>query len=229
MGKRASSILLALSLILVADAVRFYLEPGQRRCFTEELPSGSKVTGETRVSGGKSDMDIDVWVTNLQGKVLYHKKAPDHGKFSFDTPKIQRQHRPADEYEYEDEEEDTFRICIEHQQKAGRVHPAGTKRAIEFNLDQAFAGASTEGVDRAAKASDTDRLQKSLRRMHTSLSGMIGDMTRLQRRERMLTQKMEETTSHVMVLAILSLFVTVATCAAQYKYYEGYFKQKKLC
>ncbi|KAI0562501.1 hypothetical protein FGB62_59g13 [Gracilaria domingensis] len=174
-------------------------------------------------------MEIDVWVTTLQGKVLYHKRAPDHGKFSFDTPAIERQHKPADEYEYDDEEEDTYRICIEHQQKAGRVHPAGAKRAIEFNLDQAFAGSSTDGVERAAKATDTDRLQKSLRRMHTSLSGMIGDITRLQRRERMLIQRMEGTTGRVMMLAILSLFVTIATCAAQYKYYEGYFKQKKLC
>lgn len=173
-------------------------------------------------------MPIDVWVTTLQGRVLYNKRAEDHGKFSFITPKVEREHRPADDYEYEEEEEETYRICIEHQQKAGRVHPAGTRRAIEFNLDQAFGGVS-EDVERAAKATDTDRLQKSLRQMHTSLSGMIGDLTRLQRRERNLTARMEHTTGHVLVLAIFSLTVTIGICAAQYKYYEGYFKQKKLC
>lgn len=174
-------------------------------------------------------MEIDVWITTLQGKVLYQKRASDHGKFSFRTPPIHRDHKPSADYEYDDEEEeDTYRVCIEHQQPAGRAHPSGTRRAVEFKLDQAFPGVRGS-TGNAAKASDADRLLDTLRAMHTSLSGMIGELTRLQQRERTLTANMEHTTSRVLWLAIFSLLVTVVTCAAQYKYYEGYFKQKKLC
>lgn len=184
------------------------------------------------MTSGKSDMEIDVWVTTMDGKVLYHRRAADHGKFTFKTPSIAKHHEDMDDedYDYEDEgdEEDTFKICIEHQQHPSRAHPPGTHRLVSFKLHQSFKG-GTISMDSAATASDTDKLQESMRQIHTALSGMIGDLSQLQRREKTLTARMQRTTSRVTSLAILAVIVTMATAAFQFKYYQGYFKQKKLC
>lgn len=177
-------------------------------------------------------MEIDVWITTQKGVVLYHKRAADHGKFTLRTPLVSKEHHDDvldDDYDYDDPyEEDTYKICIEHQQPPSRAHPVGTRRMVSFVLHQAFNGLKEKG-DSAAAASDTDRLQATMREMHTTLSGMIGDLSQLQRRERKLTSRMQKTTSTITYLAILSLLVTVATSAMQYRYYQGYFKQKKLC
>lgn len=187
------------------------------------------------MASGRGEMDIDVWITTMQGKVLYHRRSPEHGKFSFDTPGVpkDRDHDMLDDddYGYADaHEEDTYKICIEHQQSPSRSHPPDTKRLISFHLNQAFNGANAgERLADAAGAKDTDKLQATMRDMHTTLSGMIGDLSQLQKRERTLTNRMQRTTSRITWLSIFSLFITLATSALQFRYYKGYFKQKKLC
>lgn len=197
------------------------------------VPQFSQITGEALVASGRSEMDIDVWITTVQGKVLYHRRSSEHGKFSFDTPALSKEHEhdmlDDDDYDYTDtNEEDTYKICIEHQQSPSRSHPPGTKRLVSFHLNQAFNGAKNRYGD-AAGAKDTDKLQATMRDMHTTLSGMIGDLSQLQKRERTLTNRMQRTTSRITWLAVFSLFVTLATSALQFRYYKGYFKQKKLC
>lgn len=229
-GRRALFGLLVLSFIVSSNAIRFYLNPGIRRCFTEELPTDSKITGELNIATGKGDMEVDLWITTVQGKVLFNRRSTTHGKFSFRTPRIEGHQEDPDDYDYLDEpEEDTFKICIEHQQSAGQAHPRGTNRAIYFHVNEAFSQEPHSLENKMAKASDTDRLQSTMRTMHTTLSGMIGDLSQLQRRERLLTAKMEMTTSLVTRLAIFSFIVAIGTSALQFHYYKRYFKQKKLC
>lgn len=236
MGALLSFLALACALIAHTNAIRFYLDPGERRCFTEELPSLSRITGEVLVASGRGTMDIDVWITTMKGKVLYHRRSSEHGKFSFNTPAIAKEHHDEtlddyeDEYDYAEEshEEDTFKICIEHQQAPSRAHPAGTRRMISFKLNQAFNGVH-DRLNEAAGKGDTDKLQETMREMHTTLSGMIGDLSQLQRRERTLTRRMQRSAGRVTWLAAFSLVVTLATSFAQFRYYKGYFKQKKLC
>lgn len=181
-------------------------------------------------------MDIDVWITTISGKVLYHRRSSEHGKFSFNTPTVSKEHHDEslddyeDDYDYAEDshEEDTYKICIEHQQSPSRAHPPGTKRLISFRLNQAFNGARDK-LGEAAGKSDTDKLQVTMRDMHATLSAMIGDLSQLQKRERTLTHRMQRTTGRVTGLAMFSLVVTLATSALQFRYYKGYFKQKKLC
>lgn len=180
-------------------------------------------------------MDIDVWITTMSGAVLYHKRSREHGKFSFRTSGASRRHDDEmlddeDEYDYQEEstEEDTYKICLEHQQAPSRAHATGTKRMISFRLNEAYDGVAGKEGD-AAEKGDTDRLQATMRDMHSSLSGMIGDLNQLQRREKGLTNRMKKMAKRVTALAVFSLVVTLATSAMQFRYYQGYFKQKKLC
>jgi len=192
-----------------------------------------QVTGEAMVADGKGEMAIDVWITTVEGRVLYHKRAPEHGKFSFQTPALpQDKHSGVDdeddEEDYMDEaEEDTFKVCLEHQQVASRGHQMGTQRLVYFHLHHAFNAVS--GGDKFASSADTDRLQATMRNMHSSLSAMVGDLSQMQRRERTLMARTQKTTARVTFFAIVSLIVIMGTSALQFKYYQGYFKRKKLC
>lgn len=175
-------------------------------------------------------MEVDVWITTFSGQVLYHKRATSHGKFSFTTPAVRKTGASGvnedEDDEYASEEEDTYRVCLEHQQPASRSHPAGTRRLVSFHLDHAF-NALYRG-DRHAQVEDVDQLDRTMRQIHTSLLGMIGDLSRLEKRERDLMARIQSTTGRVTKFSIVALAILFGTSALQYKYYSTYFKQKKL-
>lgn len=177
-------------------------------------------------------MDIDVWITTLQGKVLYHRCAPSHGKLSFLTPLAEHTGPHYDDYddlELNDfrQDEDTFRICIEHQQNPSMAHVAGASRVITLRMKDV--DTTVIRHNRAASASDTDRLQRSMRSMHNQLAAMVGDLTQLEHRERTLTKCVAQTAWRVSCLAALSLLVIFATSALQMSYYKTYLRHKKVC
>lgn len=210
------------------QAVRFKLQPGERRCFTQDLPTGRKVNGEVEVSGSKGDMSIDVWVTTLQGVVIYHRCAHAHGKLTFRTPEsVAGSHEEEGSLQDMREDEDTFKVCIEHQQQPSTAHEAHTERSITVGFQEA--DRSFWKRERPALASDTDRLLRSMRTIHTSLVGMIGDLSQLEQRERSLTKGIMNTGWRVSVLAAISFMTVVLISFLQFRYYRDFFKQKKLC
>lgn len=227
------------------DAVYFYLAPGARRCFTEDLPSNSQILGEAGIVSGLGIMeDIDVWVTTLQGQVLFHRRDNTHGKFTFRTPPV-----PLTEHSGIDDEadeingldagydEDTYRICVEHQVGAEgsawtthqnvrrmvslRVHHS-TVTGIS-SLSESVSGTST------AQSANANALEDSMRDMHTTLDSMAGDLAHLQEKERRLAKTVEETNRRVARVAGVSVALAGVTAAAQLRYFRMYFKRKKLC
>lgn len=210
--------------------VRFAVSPGERRCFTDDLPAPSRISASVQVTDGKGAMDIDVWVTTTQGRVLYHKRAPSHGAFSFETVAPQKtQHSGIDDgdeetYGWVDE---TYRFCIEHQRAEGAVHGGDVKRFVSFKINEASHGMrmrTTHANDQA-----TDKLTTTMVDMHKTLSALVDDLAVLQQRERILVKRTSKTTGRVSVFSAVSVMVAVFTSAVQYKYFKTYFQSKKLC
>lgn len=188
-------------------------------------------------------MDIDVWVTTLPGKVLYHKRAPDHGKLSFQTPSVRNlrvdalhpdvvDNVDADAYGFDQsaEDEDTFRVCVEHQDVPSSLHDDGAHRAISLRLgDGSPAHTAADAATGMARAHDANRLVDSVLYMHEGLTAMVGDLSRLEARERALIDACRRTGTRVSVLAMAAVASAVAVTAAQSHYYGVFFKQNKLC
>lgn len=79
----------ALTLLFLrqTSAFQFYLQAGERRCFTEQASPNSKVLGEYTVSTGKGTMPVDIVVRmDGQNQALYERHNVDHGKFAFVVP-----------------------------------------------------------------------------------------------------------------------------------------------
>lgn len=175
-------------------------------------------------------MPIDLWITTLLGVVLYHKCAPSHGKFTFVTPESPHKVAISDEhdhdfYDYTDDE-DTYRICIEHQQLHSKVYSPATYRIINFHF---------ENIDNVAVPSihvatdhDANRLIDKLKFSHISLHHMIDDIVQLQRRERLLIARVQHTAHRLACLAFSSLTIIALTSLLQLNYYRSYFKKNKL-
>lgn len=229
---RAAAAVALAALAASAAALRFPLSPGSRRCFTEDLPTSSRIRAEVRVADGKGAMEIDVWVTTLKGAVLWHRRAPDHGKFAFTTPPATRtEHSGIDSDEEDDEEygwmDETYRVCVEHQAPAGMVHAPDSSRMVYLSVSETRAGDSESGSH--AKSDAANNLQMKMRVMHESLSLLIGDLTKLQQRERKLVKRVGTTNGRLAWLCGTAVLVSAITSAIQYQYYKTYFTQKKLC
>lgn len=186
-------------------------------------------------------MDIDVWVTNIQGIVLYHKCAPSHGVFTFHTPPSLNQHHHQYDHHHDDDpddgfdlrefphDEDTFQICIEHQQPPSGVSEAGTQRIVSLRIGNDATDVALADNNKAASVSDADRLLQHMQSMHGVLVAMVSDLSVLEEKERRLMGNVQHTASRISTLAAMSLSVIAVISVLQMRFYSDYFKDKKLC
>jgi emp24/gp25L/p24 family/GOLD len=216
--------------------IHFYLQPGMRRCFTEDLPVGKMIPAEVNVASGKGVMELDVWVTTLDGTVLYHKRSPSHGKFIFQTPVVQpRQYSGIDEDADDtmmgmEDDEETIRICVEHQQHP-HEHAAGdgSRRLVSLAMDHTTPPGGVHRDAQLAQEGNAAQLQDGLSRVQDTLASLVSDITMLQQRERILVKHLHATNKRVATYAIISILVAALVSFVQLQYFKIYFKQKKIC
>jgi hypothetical protein len=213
--------------------LHFYLPAGVKRCYTEDLPTSTRVTGEVAVATGKGEMELDVWVTTMNDAVLYHKRSPSHGKFYFDTPAIHsRQYSGIEE---EDDaigmgyDEETIRICIEHQKDPGAYGTEGARRLVSLRIDHPTPLGNMHNSQKFAQGDHTTQLQDGLGRIQETLSGLVSDLTVLQQRERTLVKRLHSTNTRVVTCAVISIFFAGLTSFLQLRHFRTYFKRKRLC
>jgi emp24/gp25L/p24 family/GOLD len=214
--------------------IHFYLQPGSRRCFTEDLPMGKTIPAEVSVASGKGVMELDVWVTTADGTVLYHKRSPSHGKFIFQTPVVQpRQYSgiddEADDLVGMEYDEETIRVCVEHQQDPHAHAGDGSRRLVSLSMDHTTPPGGVHKDASLAHEGQAAQLQDGLSRVQDTLSSLVNDITMMQQRERILVRHLHSTNKRVATYAIFSILVAVCISFAQLQYFKTYFKQKKIC
>lgn len=217
------SIPLLLILLLFAipsevRSIRFYLNAGEKRCFTQEIGFERRMRGDVRVTDGKGEATVTVVIKNPEGHVIYQKSELEHGKFSWKSD-------PMPEGVYDDdldyayaEEEKPYEICIENYARRGHE-----RRMIFMEMTEEYRARSRE-----AKREHVDRVQESLIRMSDLLNGMIAEMSMLENRERRLVNMTKATNTRLTIFASMSFFVIVVVAAYQSRYYRSYFRTKKL-
>lgn len=158
--------------------------------------------------------------------------ASDHisSKFAFRTPA----HHPADgphpddDYLYDDYLDDaTFDACLVLSFEQRGTYREGAKRAVEFWIRADGRGAIPVNQPRA-KEGAMGKVNAALEDMQTSLTRIVADLSALQQRERRLVRRTTVTASRLVIFAVLSLLVIVATSTLQFLHFRTYFKSKKL-
>ncbi|GFS19145.1 transmembrane emp24 domain-containing protein 10 [Elysia marginata] len=102
MGSFVFSVALLTICIFNAEAVKFMLASGGRKCLKEEIHKDVLVTGEYDIQD--NGQRVDVTVTDSRGHILASKESAVHGKFAFTT-----------------EEYDMFEVCVTSKSASGEA------------------------------------------------------------------------------------------------------------
>lgn len=202
----------------------------ERRCFKFDAPYSSRVIGERSIGNGRGHAVLHMDVKSTSGVHVHSSDTADAApaKFAFVTPDYYTGRAPdvEDDYDYEPYELDaSYAVCLTLSFDDHR-HVDRGKRPITFWIrPDRHKGLVPEPK---AKEGSLGTISVALQDMQESLRGMVNDLAALQQRERRLVLRTEATGSRLVLLAILSLVVIVATAALQFFHFKSYFKSKKL-
>ena len=224
------------AIITPTTSLRFYLKNGEERCFTFDAESNSIQRGEASVAtkgssgGGEAELDVRVMSVGSSGHetpVYSGRLRRGKTKFSFRTPEHgHRNHHHNYDEDEEDEEEDDEEYNGPKAGYQGCIRLSGGNGAVYFSI---IAGHNdADPADTAASDNGVQSVSAAMRDMHTTLTQVTRDISRLQQRENKLMRRNAKVGSRIVSLACLALVVLLASTAVQVVYLKSFFKQKKL-
>lgn len=213
------------------------MQDRERRCFRLEAPFESRIVGHAAISNGRGSAELSIDVKDKSGHILYqsHSGHPNRASFSFQTPKYDPAHSDRDLYEDDDDSYDYdpheiegwLDVCMVLSMDRA-THDARSKRAILFWMRPEELHADEEGSSAPASDTNVQFVSHSLQEMQEVLKGMVADIVSLQQRERRLVDHSHITARRLVLFALSSLVVLMATSMLQYMHFKSYFKSKKL-
>mmetsp|Transcript_9988 Transcript_9988/g.30498 ORF Transcript_9988/g.30498 Transcript_9988/m.30498 type:complete len:232 (-) Transcript_9988:404-1099(-) len=211
-----------------ASGVQFYLPHGKRQCFTETLPTETKVVTEYMVAAGKGEMPIDFEVKDLHGKVVYSKSNVDHGKVAFTTPKSLEDNEDYYDYDaepYENEISGTtkYELCFENK-FSGSPDPDMRRRVAVKILK----GQMARDYKKIAEDEHLSNLEISLEAMNDELKELLQELEDVRLREDSLRMLNERTNKRVVIYSAIACVVMMGVGGYQMFYMRNYFRKKKL-
>ncbi|QIW98266.1 hypothetical protein AMS68_003784 [Peltaster fructicola] len=219
------SILRGLSLALLlsqAQALYFFLDGPQQKCFFEELPKGTLVVGtykattwneQSKSYGDNPAMGVTITVDETfdnDHRVVYQKGAST-GKFTFSA---------ADAGDH--------RLCFTPTgipASGGFLFGGSQTGAVKFELDMVI------GATSALQSSDKDKMSEVVQRVK-DLNARLQDVRREQifqrEREAEFRDQSESVNARVVRWSLIQLAVLAVTCAWQLSYLRAFFIKQKL-
>ncbi|KAL8859533.1 MAG: hypothetical protein Q9178_003932 [Gyalolechia marmorata] len=215
------SFFLLLALALPTNAVYFYLEGLNPKCFYEELPKDTMVAGHYKAE--KFDTNSNSWVTgqdlNIQVTVdevfdndhrVVNTKGAATGKFTFSA---------ADSGEH--------KICFLPSVSGGGGWLSGGQLSGHIKLTLDIAIGETSQIESTDKSKISEIVQKV-----KDLNGRLQDIRREQvfqrEREAEFRDQSESTNARVVRWTLLQLVILGVTCAWQLSHLRAFFIKQKL-
>lgn len=218
-------ITLLTSSIAVGSKLTFNLPYGQRKCLQEDIPGSATAQGSVEVSSGRGDMTLDLFVTNLEGKVFFHKTDVNSMKYSFRTPggNTFGNTRTGDDYT----DRRGYRFCVVNQ-----VHPHAatvgevTRRVtleISYVTDR-----HQEEISKLAKDDHAEKVFSTFSTVTSDVDKLIDKMDELRQREKELSQLNETTSRTIVSISVIACLFTILTGVLNFLSLKSFFKRKKL-
>ncbi|KAK1926652.1 putative ER to Golgi transport-related protein [Papiliotrema laurentii] len=206
--------ILALPLLLGANALHFYFESNEKRCFMEELPSDTVVEGHYRALlwdepsnswTEDKDMGIQVTVEELtSGHTVVNTLGPPDGRFTFSS------HDPGD-----------HQICLSTNKSGGWLSNVHVKMYLDLQV-----GSSKH--DASADHQHVETLATRLRELNNKLEDIKREQRYMREVEATFRDASESTNSRAVWWSIIQIAVLIGTATWQMRYLRHYFADKKL-
>ncbi|WVQ97696.1 hypothetical protein IAU59_004810 [Kwoniella sp. CBS 9459] len=211
---RLTNALFALPLLTAVNALHFYFESNEKRCFMEELPSDTIVEGHYKAylwdEGGNSwkmdeAMGIHVSVEELTtAHVVVNTRGPAEGKFTFTS------HEPGD-----------HNICLHSNITGGWLNTQHIKMYLDVNV-----GSSKN--DNTADNSHVTTLSSKLRDLNNKVADIQREQRYMREVEANFRDASELTNSRAVWWSLLQIAVLIGAGVWQMRYLKVYFEDKKL-
>lgn len=190
------------------SGLRFDIESGVQKCFTEELGKDILVVGEYTVPVSLNTY-TRISVTGPDGNEIWNNQRLQTGSFSFLT-----------------EQGGDHMICfLDASKNPQEPTPMGEKKRVTFKLKT---GVEAKDYSEVAKREDLRPIEVELLRVEDLLWEINHDMNYFRKREADLRFTNESTSSRVHWLSLTTVFIVVVLGIWQIMYLKQYFMQKKL-
>ena len=209
-------LLLALA-ARTAAALTFDLPYAGQKCFSEDFQPRTTVKGKVHVATGRggADMKLDVYVTNQQGVVSFHRADVNTVAFTFVTGDFAA-HTTA-----------PYRVCVLHQTGAYTAHPPAGQVYRRITLDLAAVRRQADTSTLATK-SHADRTIQSFHDVSLSVDRLIDAMDEIRAREQALSDVGTDTSTLIVRISLVASLFTILTGLLNFITLKSFFKQKKL-
>lgn len=222
MASHSALLFLLLCISRAADALKMKIDFGERKCFTEDVNAHRPVLLDFRASAGHSDMDVDLFVTDHKGKVVFHKSGLSHSRATIgpvlDPPES---HGSLTAYapQYV-----TYRFCFMHQVVPGQV-AENVERHIDFRVSSAPARREKEGL---ITFRDTDRSNAQIHKLEEEILLLVEKMDVIREQERFLTLKNDSTSRFLTTVSSLTSSLVIAVGILQLEFVQSILRQRKM-
>jgi len=201
-----------LCLVTYANALHFYLDANQKRCFIEELPSDTVVEGHYKALEWSQEqnkyvenpeLNIVVEVTEQpSGHVVVKTNAPLDGKFTFTS------HESGD-----------HAICLSTNYASWFAHTH-----IRMSI-QIAVGATRPDVEK--DRSHISELASKVRDLNIKVEDVRREQQYQRERERDFRDTSELTNSRAVWYSLAQIGVLLATCLWQMRHLKEFFQDRK--
>ncbi|KAF8933759.1 emp24p/erv25p- protein [Dissophora ornata] len=209
------TLLVLLSILPSVFGLYFYLEGAEQKCFTEELPKETMVTGEYSAEEWSEDLQkfvinskdtqLEVVVEEMpSGNRVFGQKLAPSGKFKFTSA-----------------ESGEHVICL-FTSSAGWF----TSSKIRLTLDLAIRDI-LEDASEVHEGALSD-LSQRVRELNHKVGDIRREQSYLRDHESEFRDKSEATNGHTVIWTIFQLIVLGLTCAVQLRSLRKFFETKKL-
>ncbi|KAM5532389.1 hypothetical protein V8D89_013422 [Ganoderma adspersum] len=211
-------LLLSLCLLLVfaaaANALHFYLDTDEKRCFIEELPSETVVEGHyTALEWSESDqkytenpnLGILVEVDELDtGHNVVKTRGPSDGRFTFTS------HDSGD-----------HSICLSSNYGSSWFSTTHIRLHLDIVIGKTKADAEHD-------RSHVSELSQKLRDLNLKLEDIQREQQYQREREAAFRDVSESTNSKAVWYTVAQIGVLIATCAWQMRHLKRFFEERKM-
>ncbi|OXM79210.1 eclair-PA [Cryptococcus neoformans Bt63] len=211
---RISQALFALPLLSVADALHFYFESNEKRCFLEELPSQTIVEGHYKAflwneneKQWKKDeaMGIHVTVEELAtSHIVVDTRGPPDGRFTFTS------HEPGD-----------HNICLHSNITGGWLSNEHIKMYLDLSV-------GSSRFDNAADQTHVTTLSSKIRELNSKVADIQREQRYMREVEANFRDASERTNARAVWWSLLQIAVLIGAAVWQMRHLKVYFEDKKL-
>uniref|UniRef100_A0A1I7UJN8 phenylalanine--tRNA ligase n=1 Tax=Caenorhabditis tropicalis TaxID=1561998 RepID=A0A1I7UJN8_9PELO len=211
---RMRVIIAVLSLATVANSLYFHIAETEKKCFIEEIPDETMVTGNYKVQlydpntkgyGDYPNIGMHVEVKDPEDKVILSKLYTAEGRFTFTS------NTPGEHV-----------ICIYSNSTAWFN---GAQLRVHLDIQ---AGDHAQDYAQIAQKDKLNELQLRIRQLLDQVDQITKEQNYQRYREERFRQTSESTNSRVFYWSIAQVVVLAITGAWQMRHLRGFFEAKKL-